>query len=196
VPNHPAELSQPTPLDLSKPAEWRDEDLMRIAQVKPEAFEVLYRRYVNQIYSYLYSYTYDRAEAEDLTSQTFLSAWKSIRRYRERGTFTAWLFRIARNKARDHHRQKRLFLSLDSVINLHTELDPATKLENRETLERVARLIRQLDYEQIEMLRLRFSAELSYAEIGAILGHTAEAMKMAFHRLYQKLRLEWKVSNE
>ncbi len=196
MPDHSSGLTRSTPLDLSKPAEWSDDDLMHIAQVNPEAFEVLYRRHVNRIYSYLFSFTHDASEAEDLTSQTFFSAWKGIRLYREQGTFTAWLFRIARNKARDLHRQRRPFLSLDAAENVHNKSDPAARLENEETLQRVARLIRKLDQEQIELLRLRFSGGLSYAEIGAILGHSSEATKMAIHRLYQKLRLEWKVSDE
>ncbi len=169
---------------------------MHIAQDNPEAFDILYRRHVHRIYSYLYSFTHDDREAEDLTSQTFFSAWKNIWRYREQGTFTAWLFRIARNKARDLHRRKRPYLPIDAVVNIQNELDPAVRFENEEPLQRAASLINKLDNEQIELLRLRFSAGLSYAEIGEILGHSSAAMKMAFHRLYKKLRLDWKVSNE
>jgi DNA-directed RNA polymerase specialized sigma24 family protein len=57
-------------------------------------------------------------------------------------------------------------------------------------------MIKKLEPEQIELLRLRFSAGLSYAEIGSVMGRSTEATKMAFHRLFQGLRSEWKVINE
>lgn len=175
---------------LTDQVEGSDDELIRAAQVNPRAFDVLYRRYIGRIYAYLYSFTRDVSEAEDLTSQTFLSAWKSLGRYREQGTFSAWLFRIARNKARDLHRQKHPHVPLDAAENLLVEWDPAAGLEKEETLRKAARLIKNLDPEQIELLRLRFSAGLGYAEIGAIFGRSSEATKMAFHRLFQKLRIE------
>jgi len=176
--------------------EWSDEKLIRAAQADPQAFDTLYRRYVERIYAYLYSFTYNATEAEDMTSQTFLSAWKGLRHYREQGTFAAWLFHIARNKARDLHRQKHPQITLDDVEDLPAELDPTAGFEKEETLRRVILLIERLDPEQIDLLRLRFSAGLSYAEIGSVLGRSTEATKMLFHRLFKKLRSEWKAFDE
>ncbi len=194
--NNGSLLTRSAPFPLPEQGEWSDEQLIRAAQANPQAFDSLYRRYVERIYAYLYSYTYDAAEAEDMTSQTFLSAWKGLRHYRERGTFAAWLFHIARNKARDLHRQKHPQLALDDIGDLPAGTDPAAGYENEDTLRRVLLLIGRLDPEQIDLLRLRFGASLSYAEIGSILGRSTEATKMLFNRLFQKIRSEWKAFDE
>jgi RNA polymerase sigma-70 factor (ECF subfamily) len=189
-------LTRSYPLHLLEHVEGSDEELIRAARTNPQAFDAIYRRYVGRIYAYLYSFTYDASEAEDMTSQTFLSAWKGLKQYRERGSFAAWLFRIARNKARDLHRQKRPLTSLDAAGDIPMEGDPASRFENTESLHRASKLIGRLDLEQIELLRLRFSAGLSYAEIGSIMGRSPEAIKMVFHRLFQKIRSEWKMLDE
>jgi RNA polymerase sigma-70 factor (ECF subfamily) len=196
VPNNGSLLTRSAPYPLLDQVEWSDEQLIRAAQANPQAFDTLYRRYVERIYAYLYCFTYDAHEAEDMTSQTFLSAWKGLRHYREQGTFAAWLFHIARNKARDLHRQKHPQITLDDVGDLPAELDQAAGFEKEETLRRVILLIERLDPEQIDLLRLRFSAGLSYAEIGSVLGRSTAATKMLFHRLFQKLRSDWKAFDE
>jgi RNA polymerase sigma-70 factor (ECF subfamily) len=189
-------LTPSAPLYLQDQTDYSDEELIRAAQANPQDFDALYRRYVGRVYAYLYSFTYDTSEAEDITSQTFLSAWKGLKNYREQGSFAGWLFRIARNKARDLHRQKRPHMSLDAAGDIPIEGDPASNYENKESLHRASELIGRLDLEQIELLRLRFGAGLSYAEIGSVIGRSPEAIKMVFHRLFQKLRSEWKMSDE
>jgi RNA polymerase sigma-70 factor (ECF subfamily) len=196
MPNQSSILTRSAPFRSSAEVEGSDEELIRAARTDPQAFEALYRRYVGRIYAYLFSFTYNAAEAEDLTSQTFLAAWKGLGRYREQGAFAAWLFRIARNQARDLHRRNRPHLPIDCAGNLQVEWDPAAGVEKQETLQKVDRLVERLEADQIELLRLRYSAGLSYAEIGAVLGRSPEATKMAFHRLFQKLRSEWKVCDE
>ena len=78
----------------------KESDSVLIAKAKdgdPEAFGVLYERYVSKIYRYIYYRTGNRNDAEDLTAKTFHRALKSISRYVDRGApFTAWLYRIAR----------------------------------------------------------------------------------------------------
>lgn len=194
--NNGSLLTRSTPFPLLDRVDWSDEQLIRAAQANPQAFDTLYRRYVERIYAYLYCFTYNTHEAEDMTSQTFLSAWKGLKHYHEKGTFAAWLFHIARNKARDLHRHKHTQITLDDIGDLTVELDPAAGYEKEETLQRVILLIERLDPEQIDLLRLRFGAGLSYAEIGSILGRSTEATKMLFHRLFQKIRSEWKAFDE
>ena len=141
LPKHSSFLTRLLPLHMWDQAEGSDEKLIRAAQADPQAFDALYRRYVGCIYAYLYSFTYDASEAEDLTSQTFFSAWKGLKRYREQGTFAAWLFRIARNKAHDLHRQRHPHIPLETSEDLPMEADQAIRFDKRETLGRAAQLI-------------------------------------------------------
>ena len=82
-------------------------ELIAQAKADPEAFEYLYRRYVDRIYNYHYRHTSHQVEAEDLTSRTFYRALRSFHRYRETGaSFQAWLFRIAHNLVANWYRDQ------------------------------------------------------------------------------------------
>jgi RNA polymerase sigma-70 factor (ECF subfamily) len=75
----------------------------------------LYNHYVQPVYRYLYSRAGTTHDAEDLTSQTFMAAFEYLPRYRERGQFAAWLFRIARSKMTDHFRGNRHEVELEAA---------------------------------------------------------------------------------
>ncbi|MGE5222165.1 MAG: RNA polymerase sigma factor, partial [Omnitrophica WOR_2 bacterium] len=165
---------------------------------KPVVFEEIYRRYVKQVYRYLYSYVGNVSEAEDLTSQVFISAWESLQHYREQGNFAAWLFRIARNRANDYYRRnsRSQQIPIEKAATLCVEWNPIERIESEETFHHLRGLVQKLDAEKAELLRLRFAADLSYADIAVLLGRSEDAVKMLFHRLLHKLKEDWKVCNE
>ena len=73
-----------------------------------DAFGELHDYYVDAIYNFLASRTSDPLDAEDLTGEVFLRAWRSLKNYRQKGyPFSAYLFRIARNLLIDHYRQSQ-----------------------------------------------------------------------------------------
>jgi RNA polymerase sigma-70 factor (ECF subfamily) len=163
----------------------------------PAAFAELYRHYVRRVYRYLYSHVGEAAEAEDLTAQVFTAAWESRHRYQERGAFAAWLFRIARNKIADHFRRRRPQVSLEGDDPpLKVDWDPLGQLVHSEHLQQISRLVNDLQPKEIELLRLRFAADLTYAEIGAALGQSEAASKMAVRRLLDRLQSEWERTDE
>jgi RNA polymerase sigma-70 factor (ECF subfamily) len=168
----------------------------RISQ-DPAAFTELYRRYVGRVYRYLFSHVGEATEAEDLTAQVFTAAWEGRHSYREQGAFAAWLFRIARHKIADHFRQRRPLFSLEGDDPpLKVDWDPLGQLVQSESLQRLSRLVHSLEPREIELLRLRFAADLTYAEIGVALGKSEAAIKMALHRLLDELQAEWERSDE
>jgi RNA polymerase sigma-70 factor (ECF subfamily) len=175
-----------------------DASLVKAARRNPAAFAALYRRYVTPIYRYLYSHVGHAADAEDLTAQVFTEALEGLGRYRERGSFAAWLFTIARRRAADHHRRRqRPYLSLDEALDRPDEdKSPLAHVVQDETLRRLATLVAQLDKEQQELLRLRFAGGLTYAEISTLTGRSEAAVKMAVHRLLRRLEAEWEKSDE
>jgi RNA polymerase sigma-70 factor (ECF subfamily) len=166
--------------------------LVEAARSDPAAFSVLYRRYVTPVYRYLYQWTGSPAEAEDLTSQVFMEALEGLARFRAQGNFAAWLFTIARRKAIAAYRRQRPHLPLDAAEQVPgpTE-DPLERVVQGEQMERMAALFAGLDEEQRELLRLRFSAGLGYAEIGALLGRSQAAVKMAVYRLLRRMNEKW-----
>jgi RNA polymerase sigma-70 factor (ECF subfamily) len=167
-------------------------DLVEAARSDPAAFSRLYRRYVTPVYRYLYKWTGSPAEAEDLTSQVFMEALEGLARFRAQGSFAAWLFTIARRKAIAAYRRQRSNLPLDEAEQVPGPAeDPLEQVVQGEQMERVAALFAGLGEEQRELLRLRFSAGLGYAEIGALLGRSQAAVKMAVYRLLRRMNEKW-----
>lgn len=177
--------------------EKNDDSLAIAARSNPRAFACLYRCYVTRIYRYLFSRTGNPHDAEDLTAQVFTAAWEGLRRYRARGNFAAWLFSIARNKARDHFRRHRSHLPLDQVVHrLFTNPDLLGRVAHDEDLNHLAEVMAELDQNELELLRLRYAADLTYAEMAGLLDRSQAALKMAMSRLLARLREDWKESHE
>jgi RNA polymerase sigma-70 factor (ECF subfamily) len=154
------------------------------------AFAGLYQSYHQRVYRYILSRVFDRANAEELTSQTFLAVLEGLPHYRHNGKFAAWIFSIARNKIMDHFRSmKRVSHSVDEQMEVFM-VDPQlpSQVEARERMDALAALIQQLPMEHQELLRLRFVAELTYQEIGTLSGRGAGAVKKNVYRLLEELR--------
>ncbi len=168
-----------------------DAALVEAAKEDFDAFAVLYRRYVDRVYRYIYSRVGAQADAEDLTAQVFLEALEGLDGYREQGTFSAWLFTIAHRRLVDHYRRRRPTFSLDEDRDSRTtSFNPLAKIVQEERLQRLAALMPRLDEKQQEMLRLRFAAGLTYGEMAVVLGSTEGAVTMAVHRLLRRLKTE------
>jgi RNA polymerase sigma factor (sigma-70 family) len=158
-------------------------------------FTRLYRQYVTPIYSYVYSRVGNRADAEDLTGVVFTEALEGLARYEEQGKEAAWLFTIAHRRIVDHYRSRRDELPLDAALD--SPLDnpgPEAAVAQGERLAKLARLVAALDDDKRELLQLRFVAGLSYAEIGAVVGSSEGAVKIAIYRLLDQLRARWPVA--
>ena len=162
--------------------------LVAAARAEPAAFGRLYDRYVQPIYRYIYSRVGSTHEAEDITSQTFVKAYESLKGYRERGLFSAWLFRIAQSKLNDHFRRSRREVGLEAAGEILEREDALGVLIRAEELSRMRSIIAHLDEEQQELIRLRYVAELSFAEIADLLGRREDAVKKSVYRLLARLK--------
>ena len=168
---------------LEEEAQWIIE-----AKADPQAFAKLYDRYAAKIYRYLLSRLGNVASAEDVTSQTFLRAYEMFPRYRHQGYFSAWLFTIARSKYVDYLRKTKR----QSEIKIDQIKDPQEDLLQgvirSERLADVKIAIGRLAEEDLELLRLRFVAGLSFAEMAALLGRNEDVVKKTLYRLLARLQ--------
>lgn len=170
-------------------------ELIQAAQRDLAAFGPLYARYVDRIYTYLGARTgYARGEdAADLTQQVFLRALDALPRYRVRGgvTVAAWLFRIARNAATDWQRREGRTVPWEAVPEEQRPAAPETadgEALRQDEIAQVHRLLATLDDTTREALVLRFSARLTLAEIGAVLGISEEATRKRITRALHALK--------
>lgn len=173
----------------------RDEKaLIAAAQQDPLAFGVLYERYVDRVFNYIFHRVGNVHDAEDLTSRTFFRALSHLGDYRDQGyPFSAWLYRIAHNLVANWHRDRsrRPVIALDEVVHQNVgEQQPEAAAESRDAARLLHEIIEGLDPLRRELLALKFDEELSNADIGRILGRSEGAIKSLYHRTLLQLREE------
>jgi RNA polymerase sigma-70 factor (ECF subfamily) len=171
-----------------------DSDLIIRVREDPEAFGLLYERYVDRIYNYIYYRTGNHHDAEDLTARTFYRAMNHISRYVDRGApFSAWLYRIAHNLVANWHRDRcrRQIISLeDMVVGRLKREGPASLAEEKEEQDLLLQTGRWLPPARKQLIILKFVEQMSNAEIGEVMGRTEGAIKSLYHRTLVSLRKE------
>ena len=146
-----------------------------------DAFGLLYDHYQASVYRFLFYRTRSATLAEDLTSETFFRALRSMTSFRWQGKdFGAWLMTIARNLATDHFKAGRTRLEMTTEdMGVHddaTEGPESTVLAGL-TNEILLRALKELPAEQRDCLVMRFLQGMSIAETAAVLGRSDGAVK-------------------
>lgn len=184
------EDSRPVPPELNVLPE--EQVIEKATSGNSDAFSLLYERYVNRIYNYIYYRTGNPNEAEDLTSRVFHRALNHIDHYHNRGVpFSAWLYRIAHNLVANWHRDnsRRNEVPLDDQPTLATRAElPEHSLVNAQELENLLAVIRKLPAERQQLLILKFVEGMSNAEIATIMMRSEGAIKSLYHRTLLTLR--------
>ena len=168
-----------------------EESLVRRAQQRDEeAFAKLYEEYFDKIYRYVTLRIGDRMEAEDVTQQVFIKVLHSISSFKWKGIpFSAWLFRIARNQVIDYVRKKKRYATVPLDERLAgSDIGPQLAAERKLDIEGVLAATQQLTDAQREVISLRFTSELSIAEVAKIMGKSEGAVKALQHSAIAALR--------
>lgn len=169
-----------------------EEDVLSLAsQGDRESFGILYERYVDRIFNYIYYRTGNVDDAEDLTARVFQRAMNHIVNYTDRGVpFSAWLYRIAHNLVANWHRDRsrRQEIPITETPIIAKDAPPEISLVQTQEQEALLKLIRGLPAERQTLLILKFVEHLSNAEIGEIMGRSEGAVKSLYHRTLTALR--------
>ncbi len=164
------------------------------------AFDQLIDRYQGDIYRMIYYRLRKQMDAEDLTQDVFIRAYRSIARLREPERFRSWLYTIAVNRVYDYLRKKRvrsIFKSSDEGPESHPEVDQLR--EKPEALEQVlkedfwrqvARIAEKLSKMESEVFMLRFMDDLNIAEIAQVLKKSESTVKTHLYRALAKFKKE------
>ena len=155
-------------------------------------FSELYRAHLKDVYSYSYYRVGNHHDAEDLTEQTFLQAYRHFERAsaeRDGRPLRPWLIRIAHNLAanlyRDRSRQPQT--SIDDTSHLRTLHTTEDLVEGRDELARILAGVTQLPDERREALIMRFALGMDNREIARAMGKSDGATKVLLHRAIKQL---------
>lgn len=166
--------------------------LVNDARSNPAAFGVLYERYVERIYAYIYYRVGNSQDAEDLTARTFYRALDRLETYEDRGLpFSAWLFRIAHNLVANWHRDRsrRRFLPFDRLWSQSSDSSsPETLVEEGEYHDALWAAIERLPADRKDLILYKFSSRLSNLEIGQMMDKSESAIKSLYFRTLSSLR--------
>lgn len=164
-----------------------DQTLAQRARKNPEAFGELFDRYALKVYRYTYSRVHHHESAEDITSQTFHDALKSIDRYKPIAPFGAWLFTIARRRIVDFFKKSHPTEKLSEEVPQDSMGILAGAIQ-KEELNHLADELQTLRDGDRELLRLRFAADMRYKDIAVLVNKSPGAVKIAIYRLLNQLK--------
>jgi RNA polymerase sigma-70 factor, ECF subfamily len=185
----------PPPFDSDEPSLVR-----RAKEGDFEAFATLVRRHQQKIYALALGMVKNRAEAEEITQETFLSAFRKLSGFREQSRFSTWIYRVAVNHALMRLRKKKAVPAGDlrdletrvaefsEQVLPHWAQSQTDLLRNRAVAQALDEALGQLPPADRAILLLRVVNQLSYKEISNILGVSVAATKSRLHRARLQLR--------
>lgn len=165
------------------------DDVVAAAKGDRQAFGRLYDVYVRDIYQFVYYKTHHVETAQDLTSQTFMKALRSIATFDgSRASFRTWLYTIARRSVIDHYRRNKPTSDIEDAFDLASDVDIERDAHLAHLMQSVQPLLASLTSEQREIVLLRLWQGKSYAEIAEIIGKSEGACKVMFSRTMRLLQ--------
>jgi len=156
-----------------------------------DAFSEIVKIYLNQIYNFVHRLAGDRDAAEDLAQETFLKAWRNLKRFDQKRNFKTWLFAIAKNTTFDWLKRKKeipfsTFTDEEGeswLENVADETDlPDEILERSDFAEELDGILQKLPPHYRAILLLHYKEDFSLHEISEIIGDPYNTIKSRHQR--------------
>jgi RNA polymerase sigma-70 factor (ECF subfamily) len=157
------------------------------------AVNALVRATYDSTYNLAYRLTGNEDDADDVVQDTYMRAWRSLRRFRGDAQFTTWLYRITANSSanllakRARHRTETLS-DEEVVVDLRAEHDPERRVTGHDDRARIASALGELPARLRQVIVLRDIYDLAHGSIAKELGITEAAAKVRLHRARRRLR--------
>lgn len=152
------------------------------------AFDALVRKHQSSVRKLVLRYVKSDADAKDITQVAFVRVFEKLADFRGEAAFRTWLFRIAVNLALNHIRGRPPDLApIDDVAAFTTSLE-TSQLVAAEVWRKVSARLDELPPKQRLALELRIFHDLSFEEVAAVAGFSAESAKANFHHALRRLR--------
>jgi RNA polymerase sigma-70 factor (ECF subfamily) len=157
-----------------------------------DSFQIIVEKYQLNVLRFIYGMIKQKESSEDITQEVFITVYNKLDMYDNKYSFINWVLQIARNKTIDYTRKYRKVYEsdIDEAYNISSsEMGPEESVEYLEVKDKVNEYIKTLDEIDKQILRLRYSQDLTFRDIGEILDITETTVK----RRYYKVRDEFKV---
>lgn len=164
-----------------------------------KSLEFLIRRHLSSVYNFVVRFTGDSSEAHDITQETFLKAWKHLKKFDQAKNFKTWIFAIARNTSLDWLR-KRKAVSFSAMQNFSERKDEAFDIldesiisaedifDDRADAERISKIVKTLTPEQQAVIVMKINENLTFQEISEIMGEPLNTVKSRYRRALTVLK--------
>ncbi len=158
------------------------------------AFGELYDKYAPKVYRYVFlKLNGKKSDAEDLTHEVFLSAWKNMENFDDRGVpFMSYLYKVARNAVIDHWRTVRPTYDIETIAEERFSVDPdiAGKIDFDSDMIAVKECLSKLEPVYQDVLIMKFIEDFSNREVARALEKSEGAVRVIQHRALKQLRKE------
>jgi RNA polymerase sigma-70 factor (ECF subfamily) len=159
-----------------------------------EAFGILVDRYGNMVFQVVFRISGNREEAEDLSQEVFIRAFRQLGQFRGDAAFSSWLYRIAWNLSMDRldKRKKEAWIELDKLTDTHTLntaiSEPYQAMDMAERKRSLTLEIEKLDAPDRLLIELYYRDDKTVKEIAWIMGIGESNVKIRLHRIRKKLK--------
>jgi len=173
----------------------------RILKGETNLYSHFVNSYSNSIYSLIVRIVLTNEDAEELTQDSFLKAFKKLDSFKGDCSFSTWLFRIAYNTAISATRKRKIEFPMVDEVMMDSVPDEAIDIffdgdENEIRLQKLEEAITKLNVEEKTLITLFYTEDKSVAELARVLDLTPENVKVKLHRVRKKLYVLMTKGNE
>ncbi|MBA3706055.1 MAG: sigma-70 family RNA polymerase sigma factor [Bacteroidetes bacterium] len=168
-----------------------EQAIVEAAKKDTRNFGLLYNKYYEQIFRFIYQRLDDKEQAFDTTQQAFMKAMDNLSKYEFRGVpFASWLYRIASSEVNNLFRAQKVqrTVNIDSV-SVYTIIEEIQESKIDKYHDKIVDIIgEQLEEDELQLIEMRFFEKRSFKEIGEILDITENNAKVKTYRILEKLK--------
>lgn len=174
---------------LSKYRQLADAELVQLVKAgEPEPFDELVRRHSMKIHDLCYKILRNYDDARDMAQETFIKAYRKIRKFHGRAQFSTWLYRIAVNNCLNFLKKQRPTEEIFEEIVSSGKDDPVERYRSKKLKEMIYEAVAKLPTVQRAVFTLRTLEDMSYKDVSEILKKPISTVKVNHHLAVKNLR--------
>ena len=165
-------------------------DLFREESSRNYAYNLIVRKYQERIYWHIRRMVITHEDADDVTQNTLIKAWKGLHKFKAESQLYTWLYRIATNESITflNKIKKRFFISMNDVEHeLSQSLESDEQYSGDEIQLKLQKAILTLPEKQRLVFNMRYYDEMKYDDISKILNTSVGALKASYHHVVKKI---------